>query len=78
MDAVKQAVENPMEGRFIEEMVSLKGLRERLGEVMERDWEAFSREKEGERGVERLTEKADGERWSGRGKAVWEGGRRRE
>ncbi|KAL7416443.1 hypothetical protein BDY24DRAFT_412626 [Mrakia frigida] len=78
VDAVKQAVENPMEGRFVEEMVSLKGLRERLGEVMERDWEAFSREKEGERGVERLTEKADGERWSGRGKAVWEGGRRRE
>lgn len=58
-----------MEGRFIEEMVSLKSLRERLGEVMERDWEGFS--KENERGVERLS----GTRWSGVGKGVWDGGR---
>lgn len=55
---------------MIEEMVSLKGLRERLGDVMERDWEGFAEEKE--RSVERLM----GGEWSGRGKGVWDGGRR--
>lgn len=56
--AVKGALENPMGGRFIEEMVSLGALREKLGEVMERDWQAFGKEQD--RRVERVMKGGEG------------------
>ena len=74
MGAVEGALTNPMQGRFVEEMVSLKGLREKLGEVMERDWEGFSQEMD--RRVERVLKGGEGERrWSGWGKGVYDGAR---